>query len=68
MTQEELYLWNTNLSCLCKENNLMDIKQIPMAHNAAMWRGDVSSMIQEATSKKKLSPWLISMAPIAGFE
>lgn len=46
----------------------MDLKHIPMAHNAAMWQGDVSSMIQEATFKKQLSPWLISMAPIAGFE
>ncbi|KAG8258404.1 Gem-associated protein 5 [Homalodisca vitripennis] len=53
---------------MVEESRLTENKHYMLAQTSMLWRGDISQMIQEAIAKKKLSDWLVSMAPLAGFE
>uniref|UniRef100_A0A1B6L1G8 Uncharacterized protein n=2 Tax=Graphocephala atropunctata TaxID=36148 RepID=A0A1B6L1G8_9HEMI len=53
---------------MVEESRLVETKQHTLTQISTLWRGDVSQMLQEAIAKKQLSDWVVSMAPLAGFE
>lgn len=56
------------MSYLILEKNLADSGIPVQSQYLALWRGDVTEMIQEAMKKKKLNEWVVSVAASASYK
>ncbi|XP_054267558.1 gem-associated protein 5 isoform X2 [Macrosteles quadrilineatus] len=55
---------------MVEENHLstQGLVNIQLVQQSMLWRGQVSQLLTQAITKKQLSDWLVSLAPMAGFD